>query len=195
MKFSIILAALASTSMALVTTRVPKGYTVVPMTYRGVITEGGDEVELSGTIEDVHQQIKRLNPDFNVTQSLEAREADAEVHRILQKRNKSNLLCDIEGDHSETATYTWITKGIQYLLALDGVCKVGAGPGTCARISCSYDSGIYLCNDNAWEIEPKCSYLATYAEDIMTQCYDGMYINGQEFDTDNYNVIVAGDLC
>ncbi|PYH40792.1 uncharacterized protein BP01DRAFT_192925 [Aspergillus saccharolyticus JOP 1030-1] len=165
------------------------------MTYRGVITDGGEEVELSGTIEDVHQQIKRLNLDFNLTQSVEAREADAEVHRFLQKRNKSNLLCNIEGDHSETANYDWITQGIQYLLALDGVCKVGAGPSTCARISCSYDSGIYLCNDNAWEIEPKCSYLATYAEDIMTQCYDGMYINGQEFDTDNYNIIVAGELC
>ncbi|RAL15910.1 uncharacterized protein BO97DRAFT_421158 [Aspergillus homomorphus CBS 101889] len=197
MKTPFILAGLASTSMALVTNHVPRGLTVVPMTYGGIITEDGEKVELLGTIEDVHQQIKRLNPGYNSSQFLESRsrEADVEMHRVVQKRNKNKLLCNIEGDHSDTAIHPWIIKGIQYLLALDGVCKVGAGPCTCARISCSYDSAIYLCNDNAWAIQPEGSYLATYAEHIMIQCFDGQYINEKEFDSDNYNVVVAGDLC
>lgn len=46
-------------------------------------------------------------------------------------------------------------------------------------------------------ISPSCIYLASYAQDILYACEEGgifrssAYINGQEFDTDGYNVIVA----
>jgi hypothetical protein len=81
----------------------------------------------------------------------------------------------------------------------------------CARISCSYGAAIWLCNDNTYPIWPSCRYLATYAEDILGTCADmylapgskgwGLFdqrdlrVNGQEFDTDNYNVIVGVDAC
>jgi hypothetical protein len=64
-----------------------------------------------------------------------------------------------------------ILDGIAYLQSLGfGNCGVPAGPRVCSRISCSYDSGIWLCNDNAWHIQPSCTYLASYAEDIVSRC-------------------------
>lgn len=41
-------------------------------------------------------------------------------------------------------------EGISYLKKKSNgkaICNVGAGPANCVRISCSYDTGIYICND------------------------------------------------
>ncbi|CAG8976805.1 hypothetical protein HYALB_00012511 [Hymenoscyphus albidus] len=59
-----------------------------------------------------------------------------------------------------------------------------------------------LCNDNTYAIAPTCSYLATYAEDIMEKCSEPgdptigtpSISCGQQFDTDNYNVIIMKNI-
>lgn len=38
-------------------------------------------------------------------------------------------------------------EGIDYLRALNGYCSAPAGPSGCARVSCSHNCGIHLCND------------------------------------------------
>ncbi|KAH6679576.1 hypothetical protein B0J14DRAFT_558889 [Halenospora varia] len=81
-----------------------------------------------------------------------------------------------------------IEDGIKYLnrVAKTGrKCDVGLGPGNCVRISCSYNSAIYLCNDNNYGMEPNCDYIASYAQNLLNRCwfFDGIY--GQEFDTEN----------
>ncbi|KAH6664639.1 hypothetical protein B0J14DRAFT_661226 [Halenospora varia] len=48
----------------------------------------------------------------------------------------------------------YIDDGINYLSHFHGRCDIGPGPGNCGRISCSYSSGIYLCNDNDYWISP-----------------------------------------
>ncbi|KAH6666268.1 hypothetical protein B0J14DRAFT_705306 [Halenospora varia] len=72
------------------------------------------------------------------------------------------------------------------------------------RIACSGYAGIFLCNDNNYPIEPNCGYLASYAQDILNTCDQWRFVPhwgtvisacGQEFDTDNYNVIVRYQEC
>jgi hypothetical protein len=52
---------------------------------------------------------------------------------------------------------------------------------------------------NDYEINPSAVYLATYAMDIGNSCQispGGHYfVGGQEFDTDNYNIIVQAGAC
>jgi hypothetical protein len=48
-----------------------------------------------------------------------------------------------------------ISNGIKYLRGLSGHPRAGPGPGNCARVSCSYQSGIWWCNDVSliWRIK------------------------------------------
>ncbi|KAF1810898.1 hypothetical protein P152DRAFT_483602 [Eremomyces bilateralis CBS 781.70] len=172
------------------------------MKYTGPITPGGEDVELSGTAEDVYNQIVHLNPSYDPAAF---GNNATDIAPPLSKRDKSGLICNI-GRHAQVGR---IWQGISYLKSLPGggTCGIDAGPAHCVRISCSWDSGIFLCNDNPWPIAPNCAYLATYAEDIVLSCpysdecqpgaaaFCNEFVNGQRFDTDNYNVIVGWSGC
>lgn len=58
---------------------------------------------------------------------------------------QKDVLCNIPGMYDDTASEIFIGDGILYLEGLKGCCS--ANSHTCARISCSSDSAIYLCND------------------------------------------------
>jgi hypothetical protein len=51
------------------------------------------------------------------------------------------------GYGDEGADVGAIRNGIRYLRGLNGNPTNGAGPGNCGRVSCSYDSAIWWCND------------------------------------------------
>lgn len=78
------------------------------------------------------------------------------------------------------------------------------------RVSCSYGAGVWLCNDNSYAIDPSCAYLADYVDAIISKCEYGVsrpcavigcvstdvfLVQVQQFDTDNYNVIIGGADC
>ena len=51
---------------------------------------------------------------------------------------------------------------------------------------------------NTSSINSSCQYLASYALDIVNDCPSNgalYYLAGQEFDTDDYNVIVSAQNC
>ncbi|KUI54747.1 hypothetical protein VP1G_02007 [Cytospora mali] len=94
----------------------------------------------------------------------------------------------------------FIAEGIAYLSDLPGKPSNGPGPGECGRVSCSWSSAIWWCNDNDhkytldsfWEI-------AQAASDIDSDCHYvdpwslTIYTSGQNFFTENWNVIVRYD--
>jgi hypothetical protein len=45
-----------------------------------------------------------------------------------------------------------ISGGVNYLQGIQANCNIGAGPGACSRVSCSYDSAIYYCNDVSYSL-------------------------------------------
>ncbi|OOF94915.1 hypothetical protein ASPCADRAFT_507790 [Aspergillus carbonarius ITEM 5010] len=191
---TILLTALLSTTSLATPSTTLSNHTITPMTYTGPITPGGEHISFTGTsIQEIHSQIKALNPDFELVSPDESSPGNTITQR--SDSTKDNLICNIPGRLSETANTYWIRSGIKYLKGLEGKCGVSKGPASCARISCSYDSGIFLCNDNEEKLEVKCSDLAGYAEDIIERCDEGEYVNGQEFDTRNWNIVVAEDLC
>ncbi|KAJ6540852.1 hypothetical protein DFH09DRAFT_1175448 [Mycena vulgaris] len=141
-------------------------FPVVPATF-GPFTVGGTNATLSGTVESVIEQLKVLDPTFEIS-------TPSSPQDTVKKRNK-HLRRD------QVSHYTAI--------GLDG--------HQCSRISCSYNAAIYFCNDNNGHISPQSFYLASYAADILPACsaYYDYSATGQEFDTDNYNIIVRSDNC
>ncbi len=137
-----------------------------------------------------------------------------DLRAVLEKRNK--ILppsCNPPGIGQASNQAT--SGNCNYLHGLFGTrCVVGAGPRVCSRIAYTKGGGVYLCNDvsfrlvcqilthsliqmqNNYSIQPDCGYLSTYVGDICNDCYGSctgfrVYAAGQEFDTDNYNIIVS----
>ncbi|CZR56164.1 uncharacterized protein PAC_06052 [Phialocephala subalpina] len=174
-------------------------YPLGVMTVTGTV--GGHEIQLNGTIQDVYAQVKKAHPDFDAGALVNAHKlAIREDEDGLVGRNKiqPGLCCPFAGQNWNWADAGRIQEGVQYLDHVQALC--GVGPRSCVRVSCSWRSAIYLCNDNDYGITPNCGYIGSYASDLINQCvlYNPIgqgYVCGQEFDTDRYNVIVREDSC
>lgn len=95
-----------------------------------------------------------------------------------------------------------IIDGITHLnkKAMKGAtCK--AKKQSCSRVSCSYNSAIFLCNENDFSIAPECKLVADYAFKVIQDCKyplppKGLYVNGQHFnESGSWNVVVRHDKC
>ncbi|EPE32878.1 hypothetical protein GLAREA_05890 [Glarea lozoyensis ATCC 20868] len=187
------------------------------LVFRGEL--GGHEVEFNGTIQEVYAQVAATHPSFNTRSQLDTNIALAAASPIqITKRNKAHHFCNQNiGKPWLPAKVTYIEDGIKYLstspyplphpplypdltIPAESKGKCGVQSGHCARISCSWDSAIFLCNDRLDFIEPSCAYLASYAEDLIDWCKTevsgmGSAVAGQLFDTDSYNVLVRYSNC
>ncbi|KUJ24691.1 uncharacterized protein LY89DRAFT_727709 [Mollisia scopiformis] len=175
-------------------------YTSGKMTFNGTIH--GVDFEMNGTAQEIYARFTASYPEIVALHPPEKQNdtyAAFDNNPVnLDKRSKMlpPLCIPVAGQNWQWTLYSPIDAGIKYLKNLQGGCAVGAR--SCVRISCSYNGAIYLCNDNNYAIAPSCYYLATYAEDISRDCWIRWhwkaYVGGQEFDTDNYNVVVRLDV-
>jgi hypothetical protein len=188
-------------------------YPLVPMTYSHTIK--GRNIELNGTIQvcflysiihnfvltkdkEVVRQLQGIDPDFTLNSTLSDQENFA-----LEPRGKGNVKCCIPGHVDQSISgYNWspcsvggIASAIITLSELTGTCNVE--PRSCSLLHCTYDAGLWLCNDNNYSISPLCSSLATYGNDLLADCVDkhDPSVCGQEFDSDGFNVIVHSVPC
>ncbi|KAL3442667.1 hypothetical protein BJX65DRAFT_286260 [Aspergillus insuetus] len=109
----------------------------------------------------------------------------------------SNVRCYPE-DYWEASRET-IAEGIAYLRGVSGQPSAGPGPGACARVSCSYASAIWWCNDDpAGKTLDSFSSIADGAQYIYDNCHTGGYdgvLSGQVFHSTDWNVIVKREAC
>lgn len=157
--------------------------------------------QFTGTLEQVVGHIKKNFPAYewpsptptshNSSTTVTAKERD----RAPDPTETAVVRCYGFGgaDPSE------IWQGIQYLRQVPGMPDNGPGPGSCQRVSCSWESGIWFCNDNPFEIVlSDYSRIADMAEGVWDSCRHGpvggpYYVNGQNFDfVQGWNVIVRG---
>ncbi|KAK7928368.1 hypothetical protein PG985_005366 [Apiospora marii] len=175
------------------TTAPPADATVSKMIWRGQIEEGGPEMNFNGTIQEVVAQIKQIKPDFSLN-----RTSSASDH-LSGKNDGHEVDCWTGG--SGTADVNYINDGIDYLHGISGNCGVSAGnAGTCARISCSYNSGIWLCSNDGQEVLWSCHALGDIAQNDCFSCQGGdgnnAWCQGREkWDANNFHVDVGSDKC
>ncbi|KAJ4405901.1 hypothetical protein N0V82_010232 [Gnomoniopsis sp. IMI 355080] len=125
--------------------------------------------------------------------------------------NATGLIC--QPTMFQFAVDTHMIDGINYLKGRDGHTEFGwqQGGGLCTRVSCEENSGIYVCNDNEFDVWVYYDVMAAYAQYIMdytpsdpnaTVCswmqnnVDGSVYNkevtaGQLFDNRGWNVVVG----
>ncbi|KAI2631565.1 hypothetical protein GGS26DRAFT_598636 [Hypomontagnella submonticulosa] len=167
----------------------PEGYKVVDFTWSGNVTTNGPEMSFTGSsFHDIDAQILKANPDF-VWPDVSTANSTSDM-----MKKKAWITCD--PNNVRHAKSYRIREGIDYLRGKSGQCHMQAGPGVCSRISCSYDSGIFWCNDNKHDVTTDCSDWANYAQDILDKCEtnDGQ-IRGQEFSSENWNILIGRGNC
>ncbi|KAK0100755.1 hypothetical protein ONS95_007205 [Cadophora gregata] len=84
-----------------------------------------------------------------------------------------------------------LLDGIDYLHRIKGDIRFSAR--SCGRVSCSWNAGIFLCNDNYVEWWVTASKIGDYAQNIAKACCRDCM--GQQFDDANWNVCVASSPC
>ncbi|KAL1869380.1 hypothetical protein Daus18300_005592 [Diaporthe australafricana] len=162
-------------------------------------------VHLNGTAQEVIQQLIEINPEYPVDDSpIEGLkntipDAAANTPPGANEKPSTSEVCTARWSQ---ARYTEINNGIRHLRHLQpGRPAMGPGPAACGRVSCSYDSAIWWCNDNSERKELDAwDHIADFAEVILHLCQwqdDGeeYFTRGQLFDSEGWNVIVRGDSC
>ncbi|KND89166.1 hypothetical protein TOPH_06105 [Tolypocladium ophioglossoides CBS 100239] len=204
MKFATAILAL---STAVVGLQAPiEGYGIVHLEWEVEVSPGGKTVVLNGTVENVHNELVKLNPNWD--------EDYAAVKKPLSKRNDDDFKLAGRADFTNAHFFCrgrWpecpspiIAGGIAYLRRIQGQPRNGPGPGNCGRVSCSHQSAIYWCNDSP-AAKPLNGFndIADGAEYINKKCvrevWNGRWLkfnamsSGQAYHKDNWNVIVTRD--
>ncbi|KAI6088723.1 hypothetical protein F4821DRAFT_257562 [Hypoxylon rubiginosum] len=168
---------------------IPDGYSLGNVTWVGNITAGGPEVTFTGaSFPEIEAQIRQANPNFAWPEH--------DVSSADKAMLVDHLSCDLPQFYY--AVRDKVIDGIDYLRGKTGQCHMDAGPYVCSRISCSYDSAIFWCNDNDTPLTIDCGLWSEYAQNILDECQTddaSEHIKGQQFNVDNWNIIVGYSKC
>jgi hypothetical protein len=186
-------------------------FTLTPFQVMLPRVDGLGNITLSGTIQEMEIQMAILT-ESGILAPLNTTSKTSGYNKATEDEQQDTMthICfdgniSPPGSEPGAAKVSVIKDGISYLRALDpdvAQCILSPGPKLCSRVSCSYDAGIWWCNDNADHgLQLPCSKLANMAEDLTNLCREApvsgdYYVQGQEFDHDwGFNVVVAQASC
>ncbi|KAH7417446.1 hypothetical protein BKA64DRAFT_769400 [Cadophora sp. MPI-SDFR-AT-0126] len=174
---------------------IPEHYNIVPLVVTGSID--GVAINHTGTIQDVFAQLDAEDNDFKLA-DLDAHDV-SEVHpRDISYTTDINCI-PVNGQNWNRANQGAIREGINYLRQGNTACWVNAH--SCARVSCSWNSGIYFCNNNDYTLGRLCLQIGDYVQALIDKCaYQKNWladkeVGGQVWDNANWNVPVHKDSC
>jgi hypothetical protein len=98
---------------------------------------------LNGTVQEVYAQAVQINPDFK----LEATRASTNTPERGSHDKRDWVTCSGADIGPRDAYRDRIQQGIDYLSGISGRPHIAPGPFYCSRVSCSWGSAIYWCNE------------------------------------------------
>ncbi|KAK4231899.1 hypothetical protein QBC38DRAFT_450753 [Podospora fimiseda] len=179
---------------------VPEGYGIVDIEWEVETTPGGPNITLTGTAEQVHAQLVKINPNWDEEFAPIIDKRSAEFDNSLKARaldKRDWIKC---GAGHSAARQGAIETGVAYLRTLSGSASRGPGPRNCGRVSCSYDSAIWYCNDNTGHSKSmQWFHIANAAQVLLDACswesWYFWYVRGERWHNDGWFAIVMGDSC
>jgi len=92
---------------------------------------------------EIHAQLQ-LTGDPTYALSPRSSATESKASSLAERWNAGTLCCPVSGQDWGIADVGFIDNGIAYLQGISGDCHLG--PNQCSRISCSYGSAIFWCN-------------------------------------------------
>ncbi|KFZ13516.1 hypothetical protein V501_03672 [Pseudogymnoascus sp. VKM F-4519 (FW-2642)] len=154
-------------------------------------TINGVELEVEGTIEEFYAKAQEVEPTI-----ADELFAPRDTTPRLESRTITGRLCyPIAGQPWQPARLSALHDGANYLAAKGDV-RIRQAGKSCGRISCSYSGGIFICNDNTWEVSPMARFLAetVYASNQICRTNKD-YSCSQAFDSSGFNLITRAADC
>lgn len=124
------------------------GYSVEVMQWEVPVSLDGRTATLNGTVQQVYQQLLEINPNYEAefgTIRDESATTLAETRKTPGALEKQETWSDCGRFDPAKAEAIW--EGINHLNHVSGTPVSSPGPGVCGRVSCSYNSAIWWCND------------------------------------------------
>lgn len=132
------------------------GYSVEILQWEVPISLDGGTVTLDGTVQQVLDQLLKINPEYEAEFGVidnRNNSALVEIWRttaVMERQHDASSDCG----HWDPARAEAIWEGINHLNHVSGKPVSKPGPGVCGRVSCSYDSAIWWCNDVSSKLVP-----------------------------------------
>ncbi|KAK0613737.1 hypothetical protein B0T14DRAFT_569746 [Immersiella caudata] len=177
------------------TSRAPlPGFNLKVLEWTAQATPGGETINVNGTVQDVVAALNKIDPQYEARlrqdTSLQSRSLDESY--FYKRKSYDCIRIGSRGvDPGE------IKDGIRYLRTVSGRPKNGPGPGNCGRISCSWASAIYWCNEDESEKElDTFARIADAASFLVQKCWDGKRgsgFGGTVIHEDNWSVVIKFD--
>lgn len=120
-----------------------RGLTVHEAEWQVQAFRDGPLLQLNGTVQEVHRQLTALNPNYEADFGGNATEA-GDVEARGEYWADSKVTC---GAPWYGYTERGYNEAVHYLSWHKGRPNMGAGPRQCWRVSCSWNTGVYICND------------------------------------------------
>ncbi|KAI9371572.1 hypothetical protein BJX61DRAFT_543515 [Aspergillus egyptiacus] len=141
-----------------------------------------------------------LTMPFNYTFPFTNGTAITPINNTFTKRTYTNLP---RADVLRCSPYNgviggYVQDGIEYLRKVPGHPHLPAGPKRCERVSCSYNTGIFWCNDNDTpRTLPSFNNIADGAQVIFTWCGKGKHdlFSGELSHDDKWRAVVERSRC
>ena len=127
-----------------------EGDSIEPIVWEVPVFPGGENATIAGTVEEVHAELMRRNPQWDDDFPLEVAASDDLATGGLERRNDfrgTPIVCGPGTFRRGKASTYEINRGITHLRGVSGRPSRGPGPGNCGRVSCSWNSAIWWCND------------------------------------------------
>ncbi|KAM4064864.1 hypothetical protein HRG_004783 [Hirsutella rhossiliensis] len=185
-----------------------EGYAAFTPEWEVEVSPSGRMMRLNGTIEEIYRELLLINPKYEEEFVIAPEPKKEPPPSAKLSANSSslqgtdwNLGTSICGGRWQAASVRRIKEGIEHLRRVRGRPGSEPGPSRCGRVSCSYNSAIWWCNDDG---RPKklssFSDIANGAQLLVTRCVEWMNpeprdIGGQAFHPSKWNVIVRRDRC
>ncbi|KAG4437855.1 hypothetical protein IFR05_006657 [Cadophora sp. M221] len=174
---------------------IPEHYNIVPLLVTGNIN--GVSINHTGTVEEIFAQLDAEDNTFKLSDLAISATSDLQTRDTAYMTDVNCI--PVLGQTWNRANSGAISTGINYLRQGYTSCWVNAH--SCARVSCSWDSGIYFCNNNNYNIGHPCAQIGDYAAAIYDRCkyqknsVSDKEVGGQAWDNGNWNVPVHKDRC
>ncbi|KAL2062532.1 hypothetical protein VTL71DRAFT_6798 [Oculimacula yallundae] len=150
----------------------------------------GPNITITGDVMTITEQILELNPKY-FEDGL-----GAAGERVTQASRAQSAWPPNCGQTWKGARVDFIQDGISYLYRLGGWAHLASSG--CARVSCSFDSGIYICQHASFQQDVLWSEVADFAKGIVDVCTykttGAPKVKGNLFQINNYwEVVVHGE--
>ncbi|KAM7207835.1 hypothetical protein V8F20_001877 [Naviculisporaceae sp. PSN 640] len=192
------MACLATLGMAL---KAPlDGFDIVDIIWEVDVWGNGTMVNLTGPVQNVYIHLLDLNPDLvkdvNQTAWNSSRPGPPDSPpdsppTIKRDQFEFGPVCGDNGYDWKPAGSWWIEEGIEYLRKVPGKPVNKPGPRACGRVSCSWNSAIWWCNDKKVEATlPSFNTIADCAQVLDWDCYYSAFkVLGQNFNAGDWTCI------